>query len=159
LRKSISTLPAGAAFGLFAGRGVCEALEFEKGSMVRSSAAAATDASKFVEGLGFAGWCGPYESLCEAMRVAGLDPSPGADDFHEMRADTVFLLQSGAPSGGRFVAADPVVEAFLRLNRFRRLAVYSIRIGSEPDEAEETMRRIADGSGGSYRWQSKPPAE
>jgi hypothetical protein len=76
-----------------------------------------------------------------------------------MRADTVFLLQAGAPSGGRYVAADPVVEAFLRLNRFRRLAVHAIRIGCEREQADETMRRIGEGSGGSYHWQMKPPTE
>src|SRR5207249_1551578 len=102
---------------------------------------------------------GPYEYLREAMRIAALDPSPGAEDFREMRADTVFLLTSGEPKGGRVVGAEAVVEAFQRLNRFRRLDVHSIRIGCEREQADETMRRIGEGSGVSYRWQAKPFAE
>jgi hypothetical protein len=81
LKKSIASLPAGAEFALFAGQRVCEALLFEKGAMVKASPAAAADASKFAEPLGLPGYCGPYETLCHAMRIAGLDPSPGADDF------------------------------------------------------------------------------
>jgi hypothetical protein len=159
VQRAVAALPTDALFGLLSGSGKCDALLFEDGRMTRASPAAAAEAAKFVERLDLPGYCGTWEMLRESMRIAGLDPSPGAADFPAPRADTVFLFHVGSPMGGRFVGAEPVVEAFLRLNRFRRMTVNAIRIACEQEQAEEVMKGFADGSGGVYRWQAKPPVE
>jgi hypothetical protein len=158
-RAASAAFPEGTAFGLFATLGRNEVRPFEDGRMVRACPKAAADAAGFLEGLGAAGSAGPYEGLREVFRAVGLDPSPAAADFPRPLADTAFLVHSGVPSGGRYVGAEPVVEAVARLQRFRRLAVHAVRIGNGKDEAERTLRGIALGSGGGYAWRAKPPAE
>ncbi|MHC4547463.1 MAG: HEAT repeat domain-containing protein [Planctomycetota bacterium] len=114
-------------------------------------------ARKFVEKLPADGWCAQYEGLRRAARLAGMDPASGSLDFPDPRADTVFLFDSGDPRGGRYMAPEPVVKAFQRLNRFRRLVVHTIRICNEKEAGETLMKGIAEASGGTYVWMSKPP--
>jgi hypothetical protein len=91
------------------------------------------------------------------MAFAGLDPSPAAADFPGPRADTVYLVHTGRPIGGRNITAASVVGAFQRLNRFRRLQLHTIRIGIQDKEGAAMMRGLAEVSGGTYHWQKNPP--
>ncbi len=158
-KRTLKGMPPGTAFALLALYGKNDVHPFEDGRLVKPDPAVAKDSAEFLEKLCQAGSCGPFEALREAMRAAGLDPAAGAEDFPRPLADTVFLLQEGSPRGGRFVGAEPAVDAFRRLNRFRRLAVHCIRIANGKEEAEATMKGIAAASGGTYAWWDKPPPE
>ena len=83
-------------------------------------------------------------------------PRRGAQRNH---VDTVFLFDSGDPRGGRYMAPQPVVNAFNRYNRFRRFIVHAIRICNEKEASEILMKGIAEASGGTYVWMKKPPEE
>lgn len=157
--KCVAKFPGGTQFGLFALHGPLETHPFRDGRMTKPDPKSVNDAAEFLANLGQNGWNGPFEGLRDVMRAEGLDPSPGAADFPRPLADTVFLLHSASPRGGRFVTADAVVEAVARLNRFRRLAIHCIRINHGNDEAERTLQGIARDSGGTYVWFRKPPAD
>ncbi|MFQ5844901.1 MAG: HEAT repeat domain-containing protein [Planctomycetota bacterium] len=103
------------------------------------------------------GWCSQYAGLLEAMRLCGMDPSRD-DDFPKARADTVYLWDTGSPAGGRFMLPEAVLDAFSRLNRYRRLVVHTIRVANAKEEGERLMKGLAERSGGSYRWQAEPPS-
>ena len=102
------------------------------------------------------GWCSQYQGLREALRLCGLDPEQDGD-FGEPDADAIYLWNPGAPGGGRYMLPEPVVDAFARLNRFRRVRVYAIRIGNNKEDGERLMKGLAERSGGSYLWSSEPP--
>jgi len=157
LRKSLDALPADARFGLLALYGKEEAFPLDDGRMLKASPGATAAAVKFAEGLDQVGFCSVYEGLRAALGAAGLDPEAGAEDFPAVRADTALLVHGGGPYGGRFVTAEPVVEAFGRLNRFRRLLVHGIRISNQKVQAEAVLKGIAEASGGTYHWQAVPP--
>ncbi len=91
--------------------------------------------------------------------MAGMDPDEADADFPDPQADTIFLFDSGDPRGGRFMAPQPVVNAFKRYNRFRRFIVHAIRICNEKEASEILMKGIADASGGTYVWMKKPPED
>jgi hypothetical protein len=74
-----------------------------------------------------------------------------------MKADTVFLLDQGSPAWGCYWTADSALRALRRLNRFRRLKVCAVRICIPDKEEEALMQGIAEATGGTYRWQRKPP--
>lgn len=112
---------------------------------------------KEVERLPGSGYCSQLEGFRAAARVGGLGPDD-AFDLPEPAIDTVFLLDSGDPGGGRFMTPEAAVAAFARWNRFRRLVVHAIRICHEGEPAETVMRGIAEASGGAYRWAAQPPA-
>ena len=104
------------------------------------------------------GWCSQYQGLREALRLCGLDPEQDGD-FGEPDADAIYLWNPGAPGGGRYMLPEAVVDAFARLNRFRRVRVYAIRIGNNKEDGELLMKGLAERSGGSYLWSSEPPPE
>jgi hypothetical protein len=116
-------------------------------------------AGKFIDKLTATGWCAQYEGFLCAAGMAGMDPEEADADFPEPRVDTVFLFDSGDPRGGRYMAPLPVVNAFKRYNRFRRLIVHTIRICNEKEASEILMKGIAEASGGTYVWMRQPPAE
>jgi hypothetical protein len=74
-----------------------------------------------------------------------------------MKADTVFLLDQGSPAWGCYWTADSALRALRRLNRFRRLKVCAVRICIPDKEEEALMLGIAEATGGTCRWQRKPP--
>ncbi|MHC4972496.1 MAG: HEAT repeat domain-containing protein [Planctomycetota bacterium] len=116
-------------------------------------------ARKFIGKLTATGWCAQYEGFLWAARMAGMDPKVTDFDFPDPRVDTVFLIDSGDPRGGRYMAPQPVVNAFKRYNRFRRLIVHTIRICNEKEASEILMKGIAEASGGTYVWMKQPPQE
>ncbi|MHC4134144.1 MAG: HEAT repeat domain-containing protein [Planctomycetota bacterium] len=116
-------------------------------------------AQKFVDKLTATGWCAQYEGFLWAARMAGMATEETDADFPKPRADTVFLFDSGDPRGGRYMAPQPVVNAFKRYNRFRRLIVNTIRICNEKEASEILMKGIAEASGGTYVWMKQPPQE
>lgn len=116
-------------------------------------------ARKFIQKLTATGWCAQYEGFLHAARMAGMDPEEMDADFPDPLADTIFLIDSGDPRGGRFMAPRAVVNAFKRYNRFRRFIVHAIRICNEKEASEILMKGIAEASGGTYVWMKKPPEE
>ncbi len=152
--KTLASLPKEALFGVVALHTQNDAEVF---GPHKADALSIKNARKFVESLPKGGSATTFAGLLAAYRMAGLDPSPGAADFPVMRADTVYLLHPGKPGGGRYAVWQAEVEAFRRLNRFRRLLVHTIRICNQKTEAEALMRGLAEASGGTYSWQKNPP--
>jgi len=114
------------------------------------------NARRQLEKLPADGWCTPYEGLVEAARLAGMGPESDAN-FPEAHADTVYLWSSGDCGSGRYMSPDAALAAFVRFNRFRRLVVHAIRISDEGEPSETFMKGVAEATGGSYVWATKPP--
>ena len=159
LRSTLSKLPDDARFGIVAlraGRTGTVAVG-EKNLLTASK----QDRKKVEELLatlpGPPGGATLYSALLHAMAFASLDASPAAADFPAPRADTIYVVHSGRPIGGRNITAASVVAAFRRLNRFRRLQLHTIRIGIQDKEGAALMRGLAEVSGGTHRWQKDPP--
>ena len=113
---------------------------------------------KFFEKIpGPAGGAALYAALLHTMAFAGRDPSPAAMDFASPRADTIYIVHSGRAIGDRNLTAASTVAAFQRLNRFRRLEIHTIRIGTQDKEGAALMKGLAAASGGTYIWQKDPP--
>ncbi len=113
-------------------------------------------ALKLIERMPLRGWCSQFEGIRVAARMGGLDPAQ-AVDLPEPKIDTIVLLGPGDPAGGCTMTPEATVEAFRRFNRFRRLVVHTIRTNNEKEASEILMRGLAEASGGTYAWQSKPP--
>lgn len=154
LLGTIDAMPKEAPFHLVALHGAFEAEALSGKKPLRAGKADRAAVEKFVERLPARGWCAPYEGICEAMRLMGLPP--GADDFGKPNADTIFLVHAGAPAGGRYMSPDAAIEAFRRLNRFRRVTVHAIRICDDKEAGEKLMCGIAEASGGSYLHRKAP---
>ena len=73
------------------------------------------------------------------------------------RADTILFVGDGSLRGGPYLDPDAAVLAFARWNRFRRVALHTIRICNAGPSSEHLMRRLAETGGGTYRWQRRPP--
>jgi len=111
-------------------------------------------ARKMVERLPGSGYCSQYAGLVAAATLAGMPPD--AAEFDAPLADTVFLFNTGAPYGGRYMSPPAALAAFRRFNRFRRLVVHAIRFCDEGTDGEELMKGLAESSGGQYLWVKKP---
>jgi hypothetical protein len=161
IQRMLEAAPAELAFSLVAipsGVGGLTGLgTYDATPLQRVTPATIKAAETFIAEMSGRGASEVWSGLLGAMEVAGLDPAPGAHDFPRAAADTAFLFHRGAPLYGRAITSEAVVGAFLRHNRFRRLRVHAIRIGDERDEAERTMRELAEGSGGTYLWARVAP--
>ncbi len=65
------------------------------------------------------------------------------------RIDTVFLLADGTPSSGTYVDREDFLEAWVAENRFRRVMVCPVMIGSSGTNAG-LMKALAQATGGFY---------
>jgi hypothetical protein len=149
----LASADAGQSFGLVILHKTFDADAFARKMSPPSKAQAAL---RFLDKAAGDGWCGPLEGLFEAMRIAGVGPDEGPD-LPAAGAETIVLLDSGAPSGGRYLSAQALVAAFERLNRFRRLTVHTVRTCEEGKAAEALMKGLAETSGGTYVWAETPP--
>jgi hypothetical protein len=159
LTKTLEACPAETRFGLIGLYGSWAIDTLGEKKLVAPTRRGIKAARKFIEKLTATGWCAQYEGFLCAARMAGMDPDEANADFPEPRVDTIFLFDSGDPRGGRYMAPQPVVNAFKRFNRFRRLIVHTIRICNEKEASETLMKGIAEASGGTYVWMKKPPEE
>jgi hypothetical protein len=159
LTKTLEACSADAHFGLIGLYGSWAIDTLGENKLATPTRRNVKAARKFIDKLTATGWCAQYEGFLCAGRMAGMDPEVSRADFPKARVDTVFLFDSGDPRGGRYMAPQPVVNAFKRYNRFRRLIVHTIRICNEKEASEILMKGIAEASGGTYVWMQKPPAE
>ncbi|MBI5360144.1 MAG: VWA domain-containing protein [Planctomycetes bacterium] len=69
--------------------------------------------------------------------------------FEDKDVDTIYLLSDGVPSRGVFVARTDIIESIKRENRFRKICIHTIKIGSGA-RGEKLMRELAEITGGTF---------
>ena len=67
----------------------------------------------------------------------------------EEEVDTVYFLTDGRPSRGTYDRPHRLLEAFGRLNRFRRLVVHTVLVGRERAD-RAFLRDLAAATGGLF---------
>ena len=154
-KKTLARLSKNAVLGFIALQGSFSAEVLGGKKLLKQSARTTKQVMRHVRRLSGSGWCSQYEGFRAAARLGGLPPGK-VPDFPDPRIDTVFLLDSGDPAGGRFMTPESAVAAFKRFNRFRRLIVHTIRIANEKEPSETLMKGIAEATGGTYRWIKRP---
>ncbi len=82
--------------------------------------------------------------------------------INQTKADTIFFLSDGLPSGGRYEQPETILSEIRRANRFRRVSVNTVALivgkapyesvqkYEDPDEMAEFMSRIAEENYGSF---------
>jgi hypothetical protein len=115
----------------------------------------AARAAKYLESHAPRGYRSELSNLRTALDLARLPV--GATDFRASAADTILMVADGSLRGGPYLDPTAAAAAFARWNRFRRLALHTIRICNAGPDSEELLRRLAEASGGTYRWQKRPP--
>ena len=155
-RKTLDSLPGDVSFGCVMVKETGAVKTFRADTrLVRATATQRRRALRFVESHAPRGWRSELANLVTAMEMAGLHPH-AVPDCAAPRADTVFMLCDGGVRGGRYMLPEAALAAFERLNRFRRLVVHTIRICNGGKESSEFLKRLAQRSGGTYRWRRKP---
>jgi hypothetical protein len=99
---------------------------------------------------GWSRWQSPYAGLLIGMQMAGVDPADGVREPGTPAADTFVLVSNGALHGARYLLPEHVVADFTRRNRFRRVRVHTVHIGTEGREAQRLLEGLARASGGTY---------
>jgi hypothetical protein len=112
-------------------------------------------AVRFVESIPPGGYRCEILNLRFALDLAGL-PAKGLD-FPNASADTILFVGDGSLRGGPYMDPEAAALAFGRWNRFRRIALHTIRVCNAGKGSEEFLKRLAEVGGGTYRWQRKPP--
>ena len=84
------------------------------------------------------------------------------------KADTIYFLSDGVPSGGRFEEPETILMELRKANRFRRVSINTVALivgkadyesvlkYEDPDEMAEFMARIAGENYGQFQDESKP---
>ncbi|MDZ7816481.1 MAG: VWA domain-containing protein [Planctomycetota bacterium] len=104
------------------------------------------DAIEWLEKCSTGGWTNIYDSLTLATgrwydpRTAKLDLDAGPD--------TVVVLSDGSASVGTHVSDSSVVENLLSYNRLRQVIFHALGLD---DSAEDTLKPIAERSGGMFK--------
>ncbi len=112
-------------------------------------------AVRFLENHAPRGYRSEFANLRTALELAGL-PVPGFD-FPKPVADTILVVCDGSLRGGPYLDPDAATIAFTRWNRFRRVAIHTIRICNAGPDSERLMRGLADVGSGTYHWRQTPP--
>ncbi len=155
MEGTLAALPKETPFGLVTlGQIYVTQTAPEKG-LFSPGPSSSKQALKLIERIPLRGWCSQFEGIRVAARMGGLDPAE-AVDLPDPKIDTIILLGPGDPAGGVYMTPEATVEAFRRFNRFRRLVVHTIRTNNEKEASELLMKGLAEASGGTYTWQSKP---
>ena len=105
---------------------------------------------------GWARWQAPYSGLLIAMQLAGLDPA-GVRQPVEMRADTFVLVSDGLIYGSRYLLPEHIIEDFVRRNRFRRVRLHTVHVGTEGRESQRLLEGLAKAADGTYVRITKTP--
>jgi HEAT repeat protein len=84
------------------------------------------------------------------------------------KADTIYFLSDGVPSGGRFEEPETILMELRKANRFRRVSINTVALivgkadyesvlkYEDPDEMAEFMARIATENYGQFQDESHP---
>ncbi len=64
--------------------------------------------------------------------------------------DTIVLLSDGVPSRGRYERDDRLIEELVKANRFRRVAVDTVLVGTKGAD-RRFMQELADATGGRFQ--------
>lgn len=153
--RTTATFAPDLLFGTIAIAGGFDAKPLGGAKLVRPEKREIRDVRHDLERLPGDGWCAQYEGLLQAASFLGMGPKDGAD-IPDAQGGVIFLWDTGAPQGGRFMTPESAVAAFRRFNRFRRLVVNTVRICDEGEPAETLMKGLAEATGGTYYWARKP---
>ncbi len=105
---------------------------------------------------GWSRWQAPYASLLIAMKLAGLDPA-GVKQPAPITADTFVLVSDGAIAGCRYLLPEHIVEDFVRRNRFRRVRLHTVHVGTDGEESRRLLEELAKSTEGTYVRITKTP--
>lgn len=155
LALSLERLPDDGRFALVVGYGRSSNKILGTKGMLRGNARNARKATRLLGQQASNSWERRHvlRELRLAYEIAGSPPS--ALDIETQNADTAVFVGDGAPQGP-YHDVEATLQVFIRWNRFCRLRVHTVRI-SNAAGGERLLRGIAEASGGTYRWQSKPP--
>ena len=145
--KTLETMAPELRFGALTFAGPFKTYEIGDRKLLEPGKRATRAVEKLIHDVPADGWCSPHAALMAAAALG--DDAP----------DTIYLLASGDPSGGRFMALEPAVEAFRRFYRFRRVVVHALRICNDGETSEKYMQALAKLTGGTYVWLETPPAQ
>jgi hypothetical protein len=132
-------------FGALVFAGPFKTYEIGDRKLLEPGKRATRSVEKLIHDIPADGWCSPHTALMAAAALG--DDAP----------DTIYLLASGDPVGGRFMGLEPAVEAFKRFYRFRRVVVHALRICNDGETSEKYMQALAKLTGGTYLWLETPP--
>jgi len=155
MEATLAALPRETPFGLVTLGNIYVTQTAPEIGLFSPGPSSSKQALKLIEKIPLRGWCAQFEGIRVAARMGGLDPEE-AVDLPDPKIDAVVLLGPGDPAGGVYMTPEAAVEAFRRFNRFRRLVVHTIRTNNEKEGSETLMKGLAEASGGTYVWQSKP---
>ncbi len=154
-KKMVDKLPTGAQFNLVIMNGSGKLTPFWPQGLAPAEDVVKRKVAPFLEEVIVGGWAPQIEAIWAAYRMAGADPF-GSDLPDAPAADTVFLLSDGVPSGGEIMYGPALVDDVRRKHRFLRMPIHTIRIDDYKDTAELVMKGIAEATGGTYVWRTKP---
>src|SRR6185503_13154172 len=102
-------------------------------------------AVKFIQGLEIRTGTDVHGALIRALDFSGGNwNTPPREDS----VDTIFILSDGIPSVG-LTDRNQIPDRILDAARFKRIAITAVAI-APPKEGRDTLKKIADGSGGVY---------
>lgn len=86
-----------------------------------------------------------YDAIEQAFNIIS-----GSSDRKNRQsgADTMFLMTDGAPSRGKFVRPEVILQEVNRLNRTRGITIHTIGVGKNHNKA--FLERLAADNGGQY---------
>lgn len=107
-------------------------------------------ACEFIEKADVTGGTATYDALEFALTLGdvGKGKARGSDPGGDARLDTILLLSDGKPTLGKVVEPDRIRAALRDANRERRIAIHSIALGADADQA--FMERLAADHGGTF---------
>jgi len=153
--KLVTGLRRGARFNLLLMNGSYKVTPFWPRGMAKAEKAIKKLVDPWLEDVIVGGWAPQLQGIWEAYRLAGYDPWRGGIP-EEPLVDTIFLLSDGVPSGGQIMYGPALVDDIRRHHRFARIPIHAIRIDDYEDTAEEVMKGVAEVTGGTYVWRTKP---
>jgi Mg-chelatase subunit ChlD len=135
LTNAINGLPENTELGVVA---FSSQVNVWQRDLVRATPAAKQDAAAFVYNLAAGGRTAAFDALDTAFRYD---------------AEAVFFLSDGEPNGGKIVVPAAIVATISRVNRARRVSIYTIGIApGVAGGADETfMKALAEQNFGQFR--------
>ena len=99
-------------------------------------------------------WAPAIQAIWRAYEQGGADPW-GTEVPDEPGVDTIYLVGDSVPGAGHLIHLEAVIDDVKRHHRFYRIPIHCVRVGYT-EKSGETMKRIAQATGGKYVWHQKP---